>query len=385
MEKDHRSEQNQQSGGAGAFNFSRLFRKYRDLRGERGRLKQAYESLPFGRVSRSERKQLNKELAQIHGQERRVVLKFLAGMGATGLGLTALGWGVKSLFDSGAEDLADEQISARSDLYRPIDIPEDVGIKNFSAIEKPSFSGQSEFERMLEFSDYWKNVCFDAMEFFRTADPRMAEVISYMRENAFYSIPQGPQVTQMIFSVGADAAMDPLDNPRSFEIVFMPEEYASYYPGPILTEEGGKTVRVMANFKTKEWLGIMLGHELKHVIDQLVHGEDSRNEQQYLAGEVQAHLFEMNLLKHWDVKTYNFLIDRGRPLFKKGMSEGNIGEFLNFVYKLYPVSEPAVSFHEAALGKASCMMAVAFEDALISGKNQRDLALLYKQLRDTFH
>jgi len=71
----------------------------------------------------------------------------------------------------------------------------------------------------------------------------------------------------------------------------------------IITEPNGRTVRVATLFRSREWLGIMLAHEMSHVHDGIVGNENSHNRDEWLAGEVKAHRMEMDLLKHWNPKT----------------------------------------------------------------------------------
>lgn len=175
-----------------------------------------------------------------------------------------------------------------------------------------------------------------------------------------------------------------MENLQTFEIVFMPKQYARFMPSSIMTEPSGRTVRIATNFKSRRWLGIMLAHELGHVEDQIVHGEDSTNRDEYNAGEVRSHLLENKLLRFWDTRTYDYFIDKAIPVYKEAYMTNDKANLKKLIAKLYPVEEPSVSHYESNLAYASCFIAVAFEDALRKGASLKDLANVYVDVGDRF-
>ncbi len=246
---------------------------------------------------------------------------------------------------------------------------------------KPAvLTAQDTLNRMIELQEYWKRISLEALEGFRNADPKVAELIQFMSENAEYSIPMGPVVTQMIFkNQDPQEAMAKHNNPRRFEMVYMPEEYAKGMPAPILTQPDG-TMRLATNFRMKEWLGIMLAHELSHEYDLKMNAENPHEKGEYLAGEVKAHLFEMKLLKSWDPKTYEELIKRGTPLFESVQRGASMDKLMRLINALYPTTFEYVSERESSLGAASCLVAIAFENARAKGKTDKDLELVYQDI-----
>lgn len=201
-----------------------------------------------------------------------------------------------------------------------------------------------------------------------------------MQEKAFYSIPTGPVVTQHLMEGTTNPELLMKQAREGFEIVYMPDQFAAAMPSSILTEGGGKTMRIATTFKSKEWLGIMLAHEMSHVYDQLIEGENSRDENQYLAGEVKAHLFEMKLLKSWNPQAYEKLISAGIPMIRSGNRNG----VMNLARSLYPLEPGQVSQNEASLGSASCLVAVYFEDAMQRGATPEQLKGVYVNLTRQF-
>lgn len=250
-----------------------------------------------------------------------------------------------------------------------------------TSIAPATLTSQDDFSKSMELQRYWKSLSMEALEMFRGADPRVAELIDFMSKNAYYSIPVGPVVTQTVFksSSSQDEIKALENNPYRFEMVYMPERYAVNMPAAILTEPDG-TMRIATNFRMKEWLGVMLTHELSHEYDIKVNGENPRNKGEYLAGEVKAHSLEMKLLKSWDPKSYAALIKRGTPLWE-GMQRGaTIDTFVKLCQSLYPTTPEYVSARESSLGIASCIVAVVFESARAKGATDKDLESLYQDI-----
>lgn len=257
-------------------------------------------------------------------------------------------------------------------FFNPIAEAENLPIAKFSRIKPIRANGDTEMERMLQIQKYWKEVSLESLNLFREADQMIIELIEFMDKNAIYSIPIGPKATKFIMTI--DEWKESQKNPFKFEIVFMPEEYAESMPSSIYTEGGGRVIRVATNFQIKEWLGIMLSHELFHVYDQLVKGENANDPEQNLMGEVEAHLLEIKLLKFWSEKAFNLLIKKGTPLYKSR----DIKSLLNLFESLYPLSKTLVSEKERSLGAGSLLIAIAFEESLRKGGTKKELGEIYK-------
>lgn len=227
-------------------------------------------------------------------------------------------------------------------------------------------------EQMIHLQKEWKIQSIDALKLFKS-DPDVAELIRFFEENAFYSIPNGPTMT-MTVEQDEKKAIDIAKNPLSFEVVYMPESYASSMPSSAFAN--GKTIRILTTFRTKEWLALILTHEISHIKDKLVHGENLHNESEYLAGEIKAHLKEMEMLKEWDNDAYASLIKEGIPLYK----ERNLQGLVALASKYYPLGEGITSHGETNLGSASCIVAIAFEAARQEGKSIMQLQQTYKDV-----
>ncbi len=206
----------------------------------------------------------------------------------------------------------------------------------------------------------------------------MPQLIEYMKQHAYYTIPRGPVVTQRISRGSIEENMQdmPGKDPLSFEVVFMPEVFAKGMPSAILTQDRGKTMRVATQFKTEDWLGIMLAHEVSHVYDQLVEHENPDDPQQNAAGEVKAYLLEKDLLKYWNPDVYKKLIEKGLPLFH----DKKYRELLSLAETLYPLNPKQVSFHESSLGAASIVMSLALEEAQQRGASEEEFVRVYKEV-----
>lgn len=300
------------------------------------------------RKGKGKRKKLERELTDLNAEYRRLLLKILVGGGVV--------LGAADGLAMGALRLA----------KLPIERAGVTPIKPFQPHETDYT------RRMIELQNYWRGISLDALNRFRNADPQVGELIEFMEKNAVTSIPQGPVITIRV--TPSPSGLKSPGNPHEFEIVYMPEEYAAQMRSSIVSE--GSTIRVAANFRSEEWLGIMLGHEMIHIKDLLVNGENIGNPEEWLAGEVRAHLFEMKLLREWRPANYEELISKGIPLFEAG--DGRALERL--IEELYPVDPVAVSFQEGKLGRASCLSAVAFESTLRRGGTSEDLKKVYQRI-----
>jgi len=234
---------------------------------------------------------------------------------------------------------------------------------------------EGNFEQMLEHQAHWKNISQEALQLF-VDNPTVVKLLKFMDQNAVYSVAQGPKKTLRVAKTDKEDLQKKLNDPLSFEIVFMPEKYAPQMRAPIVIDPSGKTIRIAANFKVQEWLGIMLAHELSHVYDVLVNKENVFNKEEWNAGEVRAHLLEADLIKKWNPKTYQILLEKGTPLLKAEQFR----KLIKLIENLYPVTQENASYHEASLGLAGCITAVALEHAKSQGLTEKDMGMVYKNL-----
>ena len=110
-------------------------------------------------------------------------------------------------------------------------------------ISQVKLTGQPH-EQLIQMQEYWKDISENALGMFKNADPRAASLREFMQKNAFYSLPIGPQTTEHIKKGSAAEILNTSNNPDEFEIVFMPEAYARQMPSAIITEDGGRTIRI---------------------------------------------------------------------------------------------------------------------------------------------
>ncbi len=110
---------------------------------------------------------------------------------------------------------------------------------------------KEDFKQKIEFQEFWKTTALEALGEFEQ-HPKVSELKKFMETNAFYTLPIDAVRTMHIVQGTAKDAIRPMENKQSFEMVFMPEEYAKHYHSSIITEAGGKTIRVMAAFRLKQ-------------------------------------------------------------------------------------------------------------------------------------
>ena len=156
----------------------------------------------------------------------------------------------------------------------------------------------------------------------------------------------------------------------------MPSIYAGNMRSSILTEAGGHTMRIAADFKVEEWLGIIGIHELSHVYDMQYLGENSFNPNEYLLGEVTAHKLERDLLRNWNPEAFNLLVEYGYPM----LENGRMNDFFNLAERIYPLSSDLLSPRERGLALASVQISVVFEAMERSGASDTQLGQAYERV-----
>lgn len=239
---------------------------------------------------------------------------------------------------------------------------------------------EEKYQEMIKMQEYWRQISLSALAQFKDADPMMPKLYELLEKKSFYTLPMGPKVTVRAITGSYERNKEELflPDPTKFEIVYMPEIYAKDMPAPILTEAGGRTMRVAANFKCREWLGIMLAHELSHVHDMIIGGENPHDKSQYLEGEVKAHLLETKLLRAWNPEVFEQLIRSADKL--QNTPGATMQDFYNIIETLYPLDDPYVGYREGSLANASVLISSQFELAQKKGASHSDLGQIYQQI-----
>jgi hypothetical protein len=257
---------------------------------------------------------------------------------------------------------------------------ESLPINNFTNVVP--FAGQVQNnnpDSVLNFQQHWKNTIIESLRSIRDNQELIPEILYLIEQNGYFTVGMNETITM---HVQDSTTQNHYENPRSIEIAIIPETFAPRMASSILTEAGGRTVRVAAEFKVREWMAIMLAHEFSHVYDMQMLGENSHNPEEYLAGEVKAHLIERDLLKAWNPEAFEFVVQYGMPLLRA--SENGFNDFIGIASRVYPLSEDQLSQHERSLAIASIIISAAFEEAQQYGATEYQLGELYQSIRNIF-
>jgi hypothetical protein len=273
------------------------------------------------------------------------------------------------LFGNGREGLDipanDQSLSGLGDEKLDTPLPR----HNYTKMEPLNVLPIDRLQAAIVHREHWKNAAMEALKRFEGADPKVAEIMKLIDERAYYGIPAGPGTTVMLRS-------DPPRPENGFQIVFLPEEIASQIGYPLLTRNYGRTMMVSDFHTVEEWFGMHIAHELMHVYAGIIRKDDFYDEKLALAGEVEAHLLEMKMLRHWSPETYERLITEGGELYEAGKHE----EFRQLAARLYPLSVDVLSEYESMHAMSTILTAVAFELAMRDGVDQEGLMEVYKDL-----
>lgn len=264
------------------------------------------------------------------------------------------------------EPLSPELIAFMGDLRTK-------SIQDLTRIHSGHPEGKLSDADLLSMQKYWKNLLTGALRDFQGADPEIAELIKFVEDHAYFSIPSGPVGTKRV-NISKEQ-MEAAKNPKSFEIVFMPEKpFAKVYPNTIMIQN--RTMRILTSFKSEEWLAIQSAHALSMMKDWVAEGKDLSDSKVMYSSKAQAHLLEMRLLKSWNPLTYATLIELGVPMLKQG--KGNeLKQLIVQLYSLKPGNVSPLEFEEAI---NVCLIAVLFEDAMQRGAKEQDLGMVYETL-----
>lgn len=221
-----------------------------------------------------------------------------------------------------------------------------------------------------------KKISLEAMLPFY-AIPEVTKYYYLFESKSYNSIPVGPVITQTVFSEEEGTLMNQKD---SFEVVYMPLEFKGHYRS--LVSVNNRTMRIFGDFRTREWLGIILYHELVHI-------EDNFNGTKYTVAyeeEVKPHLLENHLIKSWNPKGYSQMIMRASKYLKdKGLSSdevtrSDIKQLALIAADYYPVKPGDLSESESALAVAACVVAILFETS--KKQDSKSLANVYKNIKE---
>jgi len=236
-------------------------------------------------------------------------------------------------------------------------------------------NGKDDRENMISFNNYWEKTSLEALEIFRDADPIMPRLIEFTKQNAVYPVAQGPVATMRVLK---DGEWDKPPSPHEFEIVFMPEQYAAKMRSSVQTEPDGHTMRVAATFQMKEWLGIILAHELSHIYALQIQGENPFSESEWLGGEVKAHKLEAKLLRHWNPQMYDEMLQKMAHITRTIANPHNEIDQLEEEY--YPITSNYVGPREKRLAAASIVTSTSFDLARAQGATDENLKGHYQKI-----
>lgn len=214
----------------------------------------------------------------------------------------------------------------------------------------------STYEDMIQLQKEYKVILYDSFSKFQV-HPEVQKKSNFLKENSFFSLPRGPVATQAMILPGEK---NQYENPLGFEIVVMPVEYKSYYPVYVVVQN--RTMRIIADFKVKEWLGIIVMHEMVHIVDRVVHKVEKFGP----THELKAYSFEKDLLKIWNPDGYNSMIEESNYYVSKiggfnKVQQKDLRNLGKIAAKYYPLSPDIVTEAELSLGAAACVMAMMLE------------------------
>lgn len=182
---------------------------------------------------------------------------------------------------------------------------------------------------------------------------------SLFEKDSFFAPPAGRHA---VLNIELKNQKKKAKGPESFLVVVMPTKYAKFYPSSVVVID--RTIRVIADFKTLEWLTIVFLHEMVHMEDVV-----KKRFKNGVHNEVKAHLFENELLQVWNTSGYNQMIEEG----KKAMSDIGLDysklqqhhrlKFRSIASKYYPLSNDVTTEEERSLGYAACIFAILFENS----------------------
>lgn len=257
--------------------------------------------------------------------------------------------------------------SIPSTLERPRD--------HCTVIENPSdLTPGADIAALFDFQEQWHRTTEQALDRFKD-HPEARLLADHFGQHGLMSIPHGPQVIQVIYKGDSSGPETALANPLSFAVTYMPAVFAAGMRSAVLTQYGDPplTIRIAGTIPCQEWLAIFLLHELKHVYDLQVKGENPFAEEEYLAGEVGAHQFENELLREWNPEAYDFFIQEAKRLFFD--SRGNVDGVMGLIHELYPLDGLTQGTQGAA--QASLFTAMLFEAAEERHFSQEEMQRLY--------
>jgi len=333
-----------------------------------------------GRLTRQERRELEmaektvKEIQEQQGMTRRGALKVLAG-GAAVLG--TIGIGAYLGLNKPNKDVQQTNSPVHTahetkNEYQNLLSRDESPKYNYSKIQPPELKEKDGFKRMLEIQEIFKQRTREALGKF-SDHPKVKELLKFLDDNAYYSVPTGPDQSQHFLKPDEK---DPRESKNHFEVVYMPQKYAENMRSSALTLKKGRLLRIASEFRIMEWMGLVLTHELSHVHDLLIGKENPKNKDEYLNGELKAHLLEMELLKMWSPQAYKILINKGTPLYLQKRKN----ELRRLIESLYPATGKEASQNEVSLAIGSCLAAIAIEHAKKTGKTKKEMIEIYKQL-----
>lgn len=215
-------------------------------------------------------------------------------------------------------------------------------------------------EELLRYQNFGKEFMKHAVSRF-TGDATVDSMLVMLEEKAFYSIPAGPEMTRVIMRDHDEKTPKMIDDTTCFEVVFMPPGLMNHQISSVVTID--RTIRIGCTFASREWAGIVLAHELSHVVDKL-RGEDPSDRAQYLAGEVRAHRFENRLVRSMNPVVYEYVLSKGVSILPDNiqeMSDKDLDDVLALIESYYLDPSCKMGQKEKNLIDGSLSIAILFE------------------------
>jgi len=118
---------------------------------------------------------------------------------------------------------------------------------------------------------------------------------------------------------------DPRTDHGAFEVVFMPEVYANTLASAALWQAGENVLRIAAAFSSREWLAVIVLHELEHVFRTKRGLEQPRpmNSDNWIRDELPAYHTECELIGVWRPKEFGELVLHTSPMLGNQIVSAN--------------------------------------------------------------
>jgi len=229
-------------------------------------------------------------------------------------------------------------------------------IVTFTMIPKFRAKETEETKRIMEYQNFLKKILTESMKKYEDTGNHIKILMDFYHEYAFFTVPVNHVTTRSITS--SEEEWEKANQDKSFEIVLMGPQYAKYYPNLFFSNQ--TTIRLIGAFKTQEILGLLGLHEIGHMHDILVGGEDTKNKREYYEGEVRQHLREAQHIKSLNPYVFRKMRKGWNKIEKE---RGLTTDFYKLVDDLY-FQDIKLSQNERSPFYTGCLTACMFEAVL---------------------